>query len=259
MIGGRVIGKIEASAHIGPNVTLGKNNYVGHGAVIEGRVVIGDNNYIGNHCVIGVRAQNATHRYEINDELDCAETVIIGSNNVIREFTTVHRPMDTETRIGSYCYLMAYNHVSHDTQLADRVILANNVQIGGYTRIHSYANVGLSSVVHQLSTIGAHAMIGMGSIVSKDIPPFAMVMGNPVSFSGKINSIGLQRNGFSADEAAAIARFYGDATGAVDAASLPARMLEHLEAFAKDSRRKTLPICAPVDAWVAARRKPAGH
>src|SRR6185436_7892794 len=111
MLGRRVIGRIEPTAVVGPRVKLGVNNYIGHYTVIEGDVTLGDNNYIGSHCVIGAAAQNSVHRYEIDDEHDCAERIVIGSNNVVREFTTMHRPMVDVTRINDRCYLMAYNHV----------------------------------------------------------------------------------------------------------------------------------------------------
>jgi UDP-N-acetylglucosamine acyltransferase len=251
MFGARIIGKIEPTAHVGPNVKMGVNNYVGHGVVIEGNVVIGDNNYIGHHCVIGVPAQNNVYRYEIDDEHECANAVFIGSNNVLREFTTVHRPMDSETRIGSYCYLMAYNHVSHDSQLSDRVILANNCQIGGYTHIHSFANVGLSTAIHQHSTIGAHAMIGMSATISRDVPPFAVAMGNPIEWSGKVNAIGLQRNGYSEADVARIASLYGKDTPSYDLAHIPASIRIHLEAFKQQSHRKRLSINAALDEFLA--------
>jgi UDP-N-acetylglucosamine acyltransferase len=259
VIGGRIIGKIEPTAYVGPNVKLGTNVYVGHGTVIEGDVEIGDNNYIGHHCVIGVRAQNSVHRYELDDEKDCGTRVVIGSNNVIREFTTVHRPMELETRIGSHCYLMAYNHVSHDTVLDDRVILSNNCQIGGFTHIHSYANVGLSSIIHQFSTVGAYAMVGMGTVIARDVPPFALVMGNPIRWSGKVNAIGMGRNGVAADEVEKVKALFARDAKAFDPAVLAEATRAPLERFARDSRRPVLDVSPGFAAWIEANKPKAAH
>lgn len=254
MFGNRLIEKIEPTAYIDPKVKMGKNNYIGHGVVIEGNVHIGDNNYIGHHCVIGVKAQNVVHRYEINDEIDCAESIVIGSNNVIREFSTVHRPMDTKTSIGNYCYLMAYSHISHDTQLSDRVILANNVQIGGYTHIHPYANVGLSSVIHQFTTIGSHAMIGMGTVISKDVPPFIIALGAPIQWSNKINNIGLERNGFKPEEITSIIELYKSDATEFNISATTDQIHMHLEAFKKQTRRKSLYINAAFEKWLTSAK-----
>jgi UDP-N-acetylglucosamine acyltransferase len=255
MLGARLIEKVEPTAVIGPNVAVGKNNYIGHHVIIEGHVTIGDNNYIAHHCVIGTPAQNAVHRYEIDDTNDCGDLVVIGSNNVLREFSTVHRPMVSETRIGNHCYLMAYSHVSHDTRLADGVILANNCQIGGHTHIQSYANVGLSSTVHQHSTIGAFAMVGMSTVVSRDVPPFVIVMGNPIDWNGRINSTGLERNGFSDAHIESLARLYArDLSDAGELRDLPEPLLVSLEAFRQQMHRKPLPINPVLDGFFTSAR-----
>ncbi len=192
--------RIEKTAIIESGVELGDNNYIGHYAVIKSGTTIGSNNFIGSHTVIGELCQHSFKKYEINgfsEEETHKREVIIGSNNVIREFTTVHMPTSTSfTRISNNCYIMAYNHISHDTTIYDNVILSNNTQIGGHTSILPYANVGLSSVVHQRSTIGSFAMIGMGSVINKDIPPFVTAFGAPIRNAAKLNEWGITRYGF---------------------------------------------------------------
>jgi len=221
--------KIESTAFIGSNVKLGKNNYIGHFTIIDGDVEIGDDNFISHHVVIGQLAQNSVYKYELKGyPNDNHRKITIGSNNVIREFSTVHLPMENETSIADNCYLMAYNHVSHDTRLENNVILSNNIQIGGFTVIQKFANVGLSSIVHQFSTIGAYSMLGMGTIVSKDIPPFLIAKGAPVKNSGKINAIGLQRNGFTESDVNMINDMYfGDSSGQV--ATIPQNLKDIID------------------------------
>jgi len=204
--------KIEKSSIIDPRVILGKNNYIGHNTIIKGPVIIGDNNYIGHNVVIGEISQHSYNKYELNGfDYDAKDSkIIIGSNNVIREFSTVHQPMNNLTIIKDNCYLMAYNHVPHDAFISNNVILSNNCQIGGHSHIHEFANIGLSSILHQKTTIGAYSMVGMGSVVTKDIPPFLIVMGSPAKSISKINEWGMKRYNFSETEIDLLNTFYWD-------------------------------------------------
>lgn len=143
---------------------------------------------------IGTPAQYTTSKFELNGEV-CGG-IRIGNRCVIREYSTIHQPSQNTTQLEDDCYLMAYCHVSHDTVLRTGVALANNTQIGGFSEIQAFATVGLSAVIHQHSTIGAHTMVGMASVVTKDVPPFLKVLGSPLRLMG-VNSVGLQRTGFT--------------------------------------------------------------
>jgi UDP-N-acetylglucosamine acyltransferase len=131
------------------------------------------------------------------DEISEA-SIEIGSRNVIREFATVHSGTTEVTRIANDCYLMTQAHVPHDAQIEDEVTLSNSSQLGGHTIIQRGANIGLGVVIHQHSLVGTRAMIGMGSIVTKDVPPYAMAYGSPAKVRGG-NLIGMQRAGVDAD------------------------------------------------------------
>ncbi len=189
--------RIHPTAVIEDSVQLGHGNVIGPYAVILGDVSIGDGNWIGPHVTIGSPAQFSTEKFELNGAR--VSGITIGNRNVIREYSTVHQPSRDRTIIEDDCYLMAYTHVSHDTQICSRAVLANNVQIGGFSFVGDGANVGLSCVLHQFSTIGAYAMVGMGTVVSKDVPPFTKVYGAPPRISG-INEIGMKRSGFSSED-----------------------------------------------------------
>ncbi len=227
--------RIHPTAVVEPSVRIGRGNTIGPYAVITGDVEIGDGNWIGAHVTIGAPAQFSTEKFELNGS-GCSG-VTIGSRNVIREYCTVHQPSRDRTIIEDDCYLMAYTHVSHDTQLCSRCVLANNVQIGGFSYVGEGANVGLSAVLHQFSTIGAYAMVGMGTILSKDAPPFAKVYGAPPKIAG-VNHVGMQRNGFSEDDVrAASALLSGDRVSGGEAC---ARHFDAFESRGKLTGRKAL-------------------
>ncbi|HME55969.1 MAG TPA: UDP-N-acetylglucosamine acyltransferase [Candidatus Lokiarchaeia archaeon] len=164
---------------IEPGAVLGDNNIIGPFVVIMENVVIGDSNTIGPGTVIGTPPQH-THRGEING------TVVIGNNNTIREHVTIHAALEPEhvTSIGNNCYIMAGTHIGHDCVIEDGVILAAP-KLAGFTRVMTRANVGLGSITHQFTTIGSGAMVGCGSVVVKDIPPYRKVVGNPVRDIGE--------------------------------------------------------------------------
>jgi UDP-N-acetylglucosamine acyltransferase len=206
---------IHPTAVIGPGVVLGVGNVVAPYAVILGPCRIGDRNWIGPHVTIGTPAQIRDHEHPVGwAEEPTGSGVVIGDDNVIREYVTVHQPADDTTRIGDRCYLMSYAHVPHDATLGDAVTLSNSAQLGGHTVIGEGANVGLSAVIHQRLAIGGGAMVGMGAIVTKHVPPFAVVYGNPARIAGT-NRVGLQRSGFGDDVIATVAGLIDGPTAAV--------------------------------------------
>jgi UDP-N-acetylglucosamine acyltransferase len=135
--------------------------------------------------------------------------LIIGDRTVIRECVTVNRGTDARgrTQIGSDCLLMAYSHVAHDCVLGDHVILANAVNMGGHCELGDWVIVGGVTPIHQFVQVGAHAFVGGSSAVRKDVPPFVKAAGDPLRLFG-LNTVGLQRRGFSDEERAALRRAY---------------------------------------------------
>ena len=190
---------IHPTAVIDSTVELGSGNTIGPYAVVLGNVRIGNNNWIGPHVAIGTPAQMRGGPHPATWGGETTEALIeIGNNNVIREFATIHSGTKDVTRVGDDCYFMTQAHVPHDAQIEDGVTLSNSAQLGGHTIIQKGANVGLGAVIHQRSLVGTRAMVGMGSVVTKAVPPFGMVYGSPARIRGG-NIIGMRIAGI--DEA----------------------------------------------------------
>lgn len=102
---------------------------------------------------------------------------------------------------------MAYTHVAHDCVIADDVILANAASLGGHVHIGNNVILGGFSIVHQFCHLGDHCFSAMGSAITKDVPPFVMVGGRPTKPHG-VNSVGLDRRGFSPEAILQIKRAY---------------------------------------------------
>ena len=133
----------------------------------------------------------------------------IGDNTTIRECVTVNKGTNAlgYTKIGDNCLVMATAHIAHDCVIGNHVILVNGVGLAGHIEIGDHAFLGGMSAVHQFTHIGEHAFIAGGSHVRKDVPPFVKAARNPLSYAG-VNSIGLQRRGFSTDQITEIQNIY---------------------------------------------------
>ena len=134
---------------------------------------------------------------------------IIGDNCVLREFVTVHRGTASKgkTVVGNNNLIMAYCHVAHDCILHDNIIMSNATQLAGEVEVDDFAIIGGGTLVHQFTHIGGHVMIQGGSKINKDIPPFAIIARDPIAFCG-INSVGLNRRGFTPEQIHTIQEVY---------------------------------------------------
>lgn len=163
---------IEPYCHIIGPVEIGKDTKISSFCYIRGPAKIGERNRINPHCVIGTEPESR--------DAKPSGLIIIGNDNAISEFTAIQRGTgDRDTEIGDNNFIMDNVHISHDNKLGNNVTIAPNVVLGGHTVVHDGATIGIASSTHQFSTVGAHSMIGMNSTITKDVPPFTMVFGNP--------------------------------------------------------------------------------
>lgn len=215
---------IHATAQIDPGAKLGANVSVGPYAVIGAEVEIGDGTTIGPHAVIegptrigrdnriwqftsvGAEPQDKKFRGERSE-------LVIGDRNTIREFVTINRGTGGGTgvtRVGDDNWLLAYTHIAHDCQVGSHCVFSNNATLAGHVEIGDHVILSGFAGVHQFCRVGEHAFIGMGVLLSGDVPPFLMIA-TDADVQGRprgINSEGLKRRGFSPERIAAIKRAY---------------------------------------------------
>lgn len=195
---------IEPFAYIAENVEIGDNCWIGPHAVIFDYVKIGNNCKVFPGAVLGAEPQDLKFSGEIS-------YVEIGDNTTIRECVTINRGTAASgrslTKVGNNCLIMSYVHIAHDCTVGNNCILVSHVGIAGETDIDDWATIGGGTLIHQFSKIGAHAMIGGGCALNKDVPPYILAARTPVAFEG-INIIGLRRRGFTATEIEEIKSIY---------------------------------------------------
>ncbi|WP_353979840.1 acyl-ACP--UDP-N-acetylglucosamine O-acyltransferase [Salinicola endophyticus] len=188
---------------IGPDVEIDAGCVIGPHVVIKGPTRLGQRNRIFQFASVGEECQDKKYAGE-------PTRLEMGDDNVVRESVTIHRGTMQDrgvTTIGSRNLFMAYSHVGHDCLIGDDCILANQATLAGHVTLGNFSILGGLSAIHQFCHMGEHAMVGGCSAITKDIPAFIMVNGNPAAPHG-LNSIGLKRRGFSAEAIKALGEGY---------------------------------------------------
>jgi UDP-N-acetylglucosamine acyltransferase len=236
---------VGAYSVIGAGVTIGAGTVIGPHVVIKGPTSIGMKNRIYQFTSIGEDPQDKKYAFEVT-------RLEIGDRNTIREFTSMHRGTQQDnsvTRIGNDNLFMAYTHVAHDCIIGDYVILANGASLAGHVHLNDHAILGGFTLVHQFTQIGQYSFAAMGSAITQDIPPFIMVGGKPTRPHG-INSVGMERNGISAEDIRLIRNAYKiiykmnlrleDAIEQIEELSADSNQLSDLVGFLRNVRRGIL-------------------
>ncbi|EIC28008.1 MULTISPECIES: acyl-ACP--UDP-N-acetylglucosamine O-acyltransferase [Methylomicrobium] len=188
---------------IGADVKIDSGTVIGPHVVIKGPTSIGKDNRIFQFSSIGEDPQDKKYAAELT-------RLEIGDRNTIREFTTMHRGTQQDnslTKIGNDNLFMAYTHVAHDCMIGDHVVMANGASLAGHVSLSSHAILGGFTLVHQFTKIGQYSFAAMGSAITQDVPPFVMVGGKPTRPHG-INTVGMERNGFSPEDIRLIRKAY---------------------------------------------------
>lgn len=195
---------VGAYAIVGPNVTIGSGCVIGPFTRIEGPTAIGEHNTFYGHASIGGPPQDLKYKGE-------RTAISIGNDNIFREFVTVNRGTSGGgglTTIGSGNFFMAYSHVAHDCHVGLQTVFANNATLAGHVDVGDFSTIGAFSAVHQFCRVGEHAFIGGGTMATQDALPFVKTVGSRPAASYGINTIGLERRGFSKDTIEALQRAY---------------------------------------------------
>jgi UDP-N-acetylglucosamine acyltransferase len=205
---------VSKKAELGENVVIGpftiveddviieKGTEIASNVLIAGGTKIGENCKIFNGAVLGTVPQDLKFQGE-------KTTLEIGNNTIIREYCTLNRGTEDKlkTVVGSNCLLMSYVHVAHDCSIGNNVILANAVNMAGHIEIEDFAGIGGMDPIHQFVRIGCHSFTGGGLRIDKDVPPYILAAGDPLTFAG-LNIVGLTRRGFPKETLSQLKRAY---------------------------------------------------
>lgn len=227
---------------IGPGVTIGAGSQIGPHVLVERDTTLGEDCRVAKGAVLGTEPQDMKFKGEVTH-------LEVGDRTVIREYASLNRGTAASGRtvVGSDCLLMAYTHVAHDCELGNHVIVSNAAQMAGHVLIEDWAIISGLVAIHQFVRIGAHAFVGGGSRIPKDVPPYCRAVGNPDPRLFGLNTVGLDRRGFSPDVRKALKKTYrvlfqsglnisqGVARAEVEVEQIPE--VRYFLRFVKDSER----------------------
>ncbi|HCD03984.1 MULTISPECIES: acyl-ACP--UDP-N-acetylglucosamine O-acyltransferase [unclassified Methylophaga] len=183
---------IGAYSIIGAHVEIASGTEIASHVVINGPTKIGRNNRIFQFSSIGEEPQDKKYHGE-------PTLLEIGDNNLIRESVTINRGTVQGggiTKVGNNNWIMAYVHIAHDCIIGDYNIFANNASLAGHVIVDQHVILGGFTLVSQFNHLGSHCFSAMGSVISRNVPPYVLVSGHMAEPVG-INVEGLRRRGFT--------------------------------------------------------------
>ncbi len=233
--------RISPLAFIGEGVEIGNSVSVGPGAVILGPCVIENDVWIGPGAQIGAPPEMSDHKQNAawsGDLLHAGVRICTGA--VIRENAVIHQGSYRETTVGAGAWILNRAYIAHDVLIGEGVTLSAGVSVGGHCVIGARSNLGMNASVHQRTFIGAGCMVGMGTPLTRDLPPHTKAYGSPARIQG-VNSIGLERRGVPETDVQALTAAYLEGNlllEGFDISSLsPELALELIQWMERENRR----------------------
>lgn len=189
---------------VGSHVEIDANCRIESHVVVNGPLRMGKRNHVFSFAALGGLSQDMSARPEDDTRVE------IGDDNTIREYVTIQRGTRKDTgvtRLGNRNWIMAYVHIAHDCTIGNHTVLANGTTLAGHVVIEDWAVLGGATLVHQFCHLGAHCFSAGGSGITRDVPPFIVVQGNPAGPRG-VNVEGIRRRDFDANDLTEIKRAY---------------------------------------------------
>jgi UDP-N-acetylglucosamine acyltransferase len=191
--------EIGPYAIIGKDVVIGARTKIGPHACLMGPLDLGDDNVVCFSAALG-------HDPQVKGRGGPWGATRIGSRNVFREFSQVHRSMkpDGTTLVGDDGLYMATAHVGHDCVIGNHVVLCNGVLLSGHVDVGDRVFMAGGAGVQQFSRIGELVMVGGHAGISRDVPPFCTVVGDRPHALAGLNRVGLRRAGIEGESMRAL-------------------------------------------------------
>ena len=196
--------RVGAYGVIGEDVELSEGCVLHEHAMVQGPSKIGRNNVFYPFCVIGGDPQDLRFKGERTE-------LTVGDGNTFREYVTITRGTvggGGKTTIGSGSLFLASSHVGHDCHVGDHTLFVNGATLAGHVTVEDFATIGFQSPVHQFCRVGRYAYIGASTVITQDVPPFSRVVTERGTKSYGVNTIGLERKGFSEERLKVLARAF---------------------------------------------------
>jgi len=196
--------RVGAYAVVGDEVELGEGCVLHPHAVVSGPSRFGRNNVFYSFCSIGGDPQDFRFQGERTE-------LTVGNGNTFREYVTISRGTvggGGITIVGDHNFFLSASHVGHDCHVGNHNLFVNGATLAGHVTVEDYATIGFQSPVHQFCRIGRYSYIGASTVITQDVPPFSRVVTERETRNYGVNTIGLERKGFSEERVKILQRAY---------------------------------------------------
>jgi acetyltransferase-like isoleucine patch superfamily enzyme len=166
---------------------------IGAGTVVSTGAVVFAGSTVGERCIVGDQSC-------IRERVQLGENCVLGRGSLIENDTTV----GAGTRIQAGAYITAYSTLEEDVFIAPCVVTTNDNYMGRTERrrdemrgptIRRSARIGGGAILCPGVEIGVEAFVGAGAVVTKDVPPRSLVVGNPARVLREVAADELRENG----------------------------------------------------------------
>jgi UDP-3-O-[3-hydroxymyristoyl] glucosamine N-acyltransferase len=178
--------RIAASAKVHPRAFVSSNVTIGDDTVVHANVTIYRKAVIGKRCIIhsGTVIGAEGFGYEKDDDgtwfrIAHLGGVVIGDDVEIGANTCVDRGTLGDTIIESGAKVDNLVHVAHNVRIGKHAMVIANAMLGGSSVIGEGAWIAPSATIREGRRIGDRAVVGLGSVVVRDVEPGVTVMGVP--------------------------------------------------------------------------------
>jgi len=110
-----------------------------------------------------------------------SDSAVLGEGVIIAPFVSVQ----ASARIAKNVAVNTQAIVGHHVVVSDHAVISSQVNLGGASTVGAKSYVGMGASVRELLKIGSSSIIGMGSVVYKDIPDEMIALGNPARVAKK--------------------------------------------------------------------------
>ena len=193
----KIVPGIDPGANIHHEAKLGKNVYIGFGcsigeceigddSVIHPNVSICNNVKLGKNVIVHsgsvLGADGFGYERDENGNLfkfPQLSKLIIGNHVEIGANTCIDRGALKDTVIGNYTKINNLCHIAHNVSIGKNVVITGQVNVSGSTTIEDDVWIAPNATVRGFLLIGKGSTIGMGAVVTRDVPPGETWVGNP--------------------------------------------------------------------------------
>ncbi len=178
---------------VGP-ISIGRGCRFVANCYVTGPLRMGEDNTVWPGATLGGPPQDVGF-----DPLEPGAGIEIGSRNVFREGSSAHRAKtDSPTRIGDDNYLMSCSHIGHDSQVGNRIQLANGALLAGHVTMGDRVIMGGGAGVHQFCRVGEGVFFRGLAGASMDVPPWCVAV--EINRVAGLNLVGMRRSGMSPED-----------------------------------------------------------